>query len=755
MPAGGHHADDDNTGASSAEPSRLGTRASRVGAATIAVGLILTAVIVQTAIAAQRADRRDALTARSEQLRLAIDDKLNALQASVVEQRNALALNWPFDRRDFHDLAELADASGPRDGVAATTFVRAVEGDDVDEFVARVRADRSLDPGGYPDFTVTPEASAQDLRFIVEYVEPFAGNERAFGFDVSSEEHRRLAIETARDRGEAVATEPVRLVQDAGGVDLRPAILLVAPVYDSGDLPPTGPARRRHFAGVLATPVRIADLLDDVVRSTSELSFEIYDIGPTDDPPASAAAADGLVFDSAGGTTLRPGSPIEVLHQFRDIDVGGRRWRIAATPTEAMSAGSQPLPLYAGLAGVVLVAAVAAVVLTVSSARARAEQLVERRTAELRRLIENAPDATVVVDDDGRIVLASAMVRPLLGYVPDELIGQPVEVLVAEGTRERHAALRVHNPNTFRRMGGDRELTARHKDGSVVPVEISLSPLLEDHDLGRIIASIRDVTVQRRAREALEQANEQRAKFLGTVSHELRTPLTAIRGFTRLLIDRRDSLPEEMQAEFLERIDRNGESLGVLIEELLEYTRLDRGGLELHRSVVKLDTLVAQTLDQLSTVTADHVVDRQLAATSAWADTRAVSRIVTNLITNAARYTPVDTTITVMTRNRTDGCAELVVDDEGPGIPVAERPRVFERFWRGELANQQAIGGTGIGLAIVAELAALGEGTVTVEDSPSGGARFLVTFPSAPGARSRPTAEPSRPGRSEREDSTA
>lgn len=215
--------------------------------------------------------------------------------------------------------------------------------------------------------------------------------------------------------------------------------------------------------------------------------------------------------------------------------------------------------------------------------------------------------------------------------------------------------------------------------------------------------------------------------FLGTVSHELRTPLTAIDGFARLLASPDLELSDDQQHDFLQRIIRNSQGLAILIEELLEYSRLDRGTFGLEAVDGDLLEMTRHVVDQLGIVIESHTVVVDGTPTPVHVDPSAITRIVTNLLTNAVRYSPDGTRVSVTVEPSTDaGWAVLTVDDEGPGVRPTDRRLVFERFWRGEQTDQA---GTGIGLAVVGDLCALAGGRAEVTDAPDGGARFVVTLP--------------------------
>jgi signal transduction histidine kinase len=244
----------------------------------------------------------------------------------------------------------------------------------------------------------------------------------------------------------------------------------------------------------------------------------------------------------------------------------------------------------------------------------------------------------------------------------------------------------------------------------------------------------------RASNEQLARSDTLKSVFIGTVSHELNTPLTAITGFTQLLAQNWDSLPDEKRLEMLERIDRNSRMLGGLISEVLDFSRLDRGHTRLRADPVEVGALVTGVVDQLGVVLARHHVSVSVEEDAVVdGDSDALTRVMTNLLTNAARFSPDGTAIRVSV-GAEDSVGTVTVDDEGPGISVEERDLIFEPFYRGK--GDAVIGqpGTGVGLAVVKNLTEQMGGSVLVDGNGRQGARFTVRLPLTDGHRPAPVA---------------
>lgn len=227
--------------------------------------------------------------------------------------------------------------------------------------------------------------------------------------------------------------------------------------------------------------------------------------------------------------------------------------------------------------------------------------------------------------------------------------------------------------------------------------------------------------------DRLQQRIERDARFTSDVSHELRSPLTTLAASLSVIEARREDLPERSR-QALELVGAEVRRFQRMVGELLEISRFDAGSADLERSVVAVGELVRRAVTAAGTANVRVEVDPAVENRTLAVDKRRIERIMTNLLENAEHYAGGARRVVVESRATS---VRIAVEDDGPGIPATERERVFERFARGSaVAGKRGAGhGTGLGLALVAEHVKLHGGRVWAEESPTGGARFVVELP--------------------------
>lgn len=382
----------------------------------------------------------------------------------------------------------------------------------------------------------------------------------------------------------------------------------------------------------------------------------------------------------------------------------------------------------------------------------------ERASGEpwFQTLLEAAPDAIVVSDGAGRIMLVNGQAERMLGYARAELEGKPVDLLLPEGARSAHARQRAAyaaHPST-RPMGAARELACRRRDGSEFPAEISLSPLATPEGLV-VISIIRDTSAARRAQAERQQlllrtqaacaeaeaANRSKDQFLAIISHELRAPLQAILGWTEHL--RQSEVERELLDRGLDIIERSVKMQASLVTDLLDVARVAAGKFRLHVRALELAPVVEAAAEVVRTsANAKGIrLETTLEPATVLGDPDRLQQVVWNLVSNAVKFTPDGGRVTVALT--TSGArVQLTVHDTGRGIRRDFLAYVFERFTQSDDFTTREHGGLGLGLAIVRHIVELHAGSVRVASDGEGqGATFTIELPRLETRRGREASE--------------
>ncbi len=354
----------------------------------------------------------------------------------------------------------------------------------------------------------------------------------------------------------------------------------------------------------------------------------------------------------------------------------------------------------------------------------------------VRRVLDSAPDAMVIIDQAGDIIFVNRQVETLFGYEASSLVGRQVEVLLPERFHGRHIGHRHGYSQSIRvrPMGTGLDLFARRQDGSEFCVEISLSPAVDGNQT-LVVAAIRDITDRREiqralreARESAERANLAKSRFLATASHDLRQPLQALsllNGTMRRIVKDGDL------AEALEQEEQAISAMSRLLNALLDISKLESGAIKPEITDFKVAGLFEEMRAEFAALAASKGLRLEVesCADLVQSDPSLVGQVVRNLVANAIKYT-------------SEGCVRLSclhehalvrlqVLDTGVGIPAAELARIYDDFYQIGVAANVSRDGYGLGLSIVSRIVNLLGVKLDVQSEVGKGTLFSLTLPAS------------------------
>ena len=370
------------------------------------------------------------------------------------------------------------------------------------------------------------------------------------------------------------------------------------------------------------------------------------------------------------------------------------------------------------------------------------ESRVAERTAELQRvkehieaIIDNSSDAILVISPEGKIEQINQAFSQLFGYDDAEVYGQLLESFTTPDQKEMltnaiRAVARSQQPTRI-------DCIIQRRDGTVFNAEMAFSAVTEDGDrIPNVICNLRDVTESKRVeqglREALEKERELnllKSRFVSMVSHEFRTPLSSIQSSAELVHLYSSRMTDERKGEHLLRIEMQVKHLTVLLDEILSYSKAQTIGLEFNPVPIEIEPFLLELVAALQMNAPHRQIDVSLdtkLCRVVLLDSKLISQIINNLLSNALKYTPEDKGVELAMMCDPEKVT-FRISDPGIGIPEQDQKRLFEAFHRA--SNVGGIPGTGLGLAIVKQAVDAHQGSIRVESEVGKGTSFIVIIP--------------------------
>ena len=340
-------------------------------------------------------------------------------------------------------------------------------------------------------------------------------------------------------------------------------------------------------------------------------------------------------------------------------------------------------------------------------------------------------DGIYGMDMEGKLSFMNAAAEKLLGFTAEELRGKDVHEIIhhshADGTQHSKANCPILLGLRRREAIRIRDDVFWRKDGTTVPVEYAASPLIDEGQIAGMVVSFQDVSERRR----LERMKDE---FISTVSHELRTPLTSLRASLGLISSGSLDKRPEKQKQMLEVAIGNCDRLVRLVNDILDFDKVEKGSLPLHPEDHKVGDILRRAADVehdaalKAQITFRFEVSNKLMV---HVDQERILQVLSELVSNAIKFSQPQTIIKLGAQAVENNEVCVIVEDQGRGIAQEKLDMIFERFQQGDASDSRALGGTGLGLAICRRIVQQHGGRIWAESEPGKGSRFLFTLPAA------------------------
>lgn len=365
--------------------------------------------------------------------------------------------------------------------------------------------------------------------------------------------------------------------------------------------------------------------------------------------------------------------------------------------------------------------------LDASADLARQNTLLSHANDQMSALLRSSPIAIYATDPEGAVTMWSPAAERLTGFSREEAMGRCLPSVPEDAIEEfKNGIRRICEGEPASNV----VLTRRRKDGAMIELRVSVGPLMDESGGARgVIFLAENVTEAVYERKAIERMQ---SEFVSTVSHELRTPLTSIAGSLGLIAGGAAGVVSDRAARLIEIANTNTQRLIRLVNDILDIERLQSGRMAFHFSSISVDEIVDQAILANLAYAATFGVELHRLGERLDilidADPDRVNQAVTNLISNAVKFSPAGGSVKISAAC-TAGGVRISVDDRGSGIPEEFRSRIFERFAQSDSSNIRQKGGSGLGLSIVREIMTHHRGSVSFDSAPGEGARFHLDFP--------------------------
>ncbi|WP_229489740.1 CHASE domain-containing protein [Pseudoduganella namucuonensis] len=636
-----------------------------------------------------------------------------------------------LDRLQFHQYVAALNLPQHFPAIEALNYVVPVADADRDAFVAGVRNDRSLHPGGYPNFDIKPPGRREKYNVML-YIEPMEMVMERFGVDIGANPAIARAMDLSRDTGQVSASgQPVVVKKPVPHIGLGMRL----PVYKRGMPVNDVASRRAAYVGSVGIGFSVAKLVQGAIDEMAirQVHMILYADSSTDVEKRrlTIEKTDRLLYNDNGSIEAAPAAPEhpeDYLETVLPIDFNGTLWKaLFRVKKSDLHNGLDPyfpwIALGTGFIGTMLIYGY---LLTLYFSR--------RSAVEQRQLLDsvlNNIDARVFMKDQNRrYIYVNAKMAEVMGRPVHQIIGKMDRELMPAGEADAAwAEERLVFADGLKRAGEERYVD-RH--GEVQHLWAVKAPVRIDSEVAAVIALATDITELHNLKEQAQAANQAKSDFLSNMSHEIRTPMNSIIGMAHLAIK---SVTNPKQRDYLQKIFHSGQHLLGIINDILDFSKIEAGKLELEVLDFALETLLGNVANQLGENAARKNLELAFEIWPGLAhqlrgDPLRLEQILLNFTSNAIKFSE-NGKIFIRARPVEDRDTHTVVrfevQDSGIGMSRDQMTKLFQSFHQGDTSTTRKYGGTGLGLVISKQLAELMGGGVGVDSVEGQGSTFWFT----------------------------
>jgi two-component system sensor histidine kinase/response regulator len=699
---------------------------------SLLVGAMLHMAATRTVEEEARRRFEDRARATQERLAGAIKSYIDVMRALVSLFAAAGANDKAaVTRLQFHRYVSALDLKANYPAIDAVSWTAYVRDAERAAFEAQVRADRSLAPGGYPDFTIRP-AGQRPGYTVLTYIEPPSRMGERFGFDIGANPMVAESLGRARDTGGISASGMPLMVRHPVP---HMVLNMRAPVYRGGTPPATVAGRRAAYIGGVGVAFSVPALVEAALGRHPDhpIALALFAQGAGKGLPQAALEPGDRLLYGDGAVRTRAADPAETFATVLPVDFGGSLWKahFSAPKSSMYQPLDRRLPLVALGVGFAATLLVYSLFLSLYWSRRTA---IEGRTL-LDTVLDNLDAFVYMKDRDRRFRYVNAKTAQILEQGAGRIVGRidrevmPADLADAAWERERAV------------FDGTRRASqvAVKLDGGVRQLWEVKVPVRLDGDVNGVLCVSTDVTELHQLKAAADAANQAKSDFLSNMSHEIRTPMNAIIGMTHLALK---TAQDPKLRDYLEKIWHSGQHLLGIITHILDFSKIEAGHVELELLDFRLDALMRNIETQLGEAAAAKGLrlDFDIAPDLARAlrgDPLRLEQVLLNFVGNAIKFSE-HGSIEVRARAAgspggdtlvadADILVRFEVEDHGIGIDPDEMAQLFTSFHQADPSTTRRYGGTGLGLAISRQLAGLMGGEAGAESVPGRGSTFWFT----------------------------